>query len=189
MLPLVLLGLLLPAVAQDGAPAQAQERPRPLPAGEAPPRSAPPDAPYSSSRETRSDIPPAPGTGHHRPGPGSTPPVGGVHELRPYNPHRAMKNVEVGEFYLKRKNYGAALSRFREALEHKPNDLHATYRLAETLEKMGDLEEALALYRAYLKILPEGGRFSRDSHRAVERVEGKLKEQAEQAAGGNARSS
>src|SRR3981081_1480251 len=34
-----------------------------------------------------------------------------VEEFHPWNPMKAMKDVEVGDFYFKRKNYRAALER------------------------------------------------------------------------------
>src|SRR5438067_11221923 len=39
-----------------------------------------------------------------------------VMETKPWNPHKAAKDIEVGDFYAKRKNYKAAVSRYREAL-------------------------------------------------------------------------
>jgi outer membrane protein assembly factor BamD (BamD/ComL family) len=43
------------------------------------------------------------------------------------------KDLEVGDFYLKGKNYGAAELRFREALNYKPDHPEATFKLAESL--------------------------------------------------------
>ena len=58
-----------------------------------------------------------------------------------------MKDVEVGDFYYKAGNYKAALSRFREALQYKPRDAVATFKLAQTLEKSKQFEEARAAVR------------------------------------------
>lgn len=69
---------------------------------------------------------------------------------------RAMKDVEVGDFYYKAGNYKAALSRYREALLYKPRDAEATFRLAQTLEKSRQFDEARAQYEAYLAILKDG---------------------------------
>ena len=93
----------------------------------------------------------------------------GVQELHPWNPHKAAKDVEVGDFYFKRKNYGAALARYQEALLYKPNDAIANFRLAECQEKMGNKSEAVNHYQEYLKILPEGP-FSNDAHKALDRL-------------------
>ena len=79
-----------------------------------------------------------------------------VQEFRPWNPMKAMKDVEVGDFYFKRKNYHAALDRYKEALYYKENDAIATFRLAECQEKLGEMGEAQKYYEQYLKILPEG---------------------------------
>ncbi len=79
-----------------------------------------------------------------------------VLELHPYDPHRAEKDIEVGDFYFKQKNYRAAESRYREALDFKPNDAVATFKLANTLEKEGNQPEAEKFYTSYLQILPDG---------------------------------
>jgi tetratricopeptide (TPR) repeat protein len=94
---------------------------------------------------------------------------GDVQELHPWDPHRAAKDVEVGDFYFKRKNYHAAEDRYREALVYKPKDAIATFRLAETLEKLGEVDEARENYEAYLQILPEGP-LSKEAHQALDRL-------------------
>jgi len=81
---------------------------------------------------------------------------GGITELRTWDPHKAAKDVEVGDFYFKRQNYRAAEARYRDALRYKDNDAIATIRLAVCLEKMGILDDARAEYESYLKILPHG---------------------------------
>lgn len=76
--------------------------------------------------------------------------------MHPFDPHKAAKDIEVGDFYFKRKNYRAAESRYREALLYKDNDAIATYRLAVCLEKLDRPDEAQEEYESYLKILPYG---------------------------------
>lgn len=92
-----------------------------------------------------------------------------VQEFRPWDPHKAAKDVEVGDFYFKRKNYHAALERYKEALVYKPNDALANFRLAECLEKTGNPSEALTHYQEYLKILPHGP-LAPDAQKAMERL-------------------
>jgi len=87
---------------------------------------------------------------------GSTGGNGDVIEFHPWNPHKAAKDVEVGDFYFKRKNYRAAEDRYREALLFKNNDALATYRLAVCLEKLDRPDDARQEYESYLKILPHG---------------------------------
>jgi tetratricopeptide (TPR) repeat protein len=93
-----------------------------------------------------------------------------VQEVHPWNPMKAMKDVEVGDFYFKRKNYRAALNRYREALFYKDNDAMASLRLAECQEKLGDKAEAKKYYEQYLKILPEG-EFAKEAHAGLDRLE------------------
>ena len=66
------------------------------------------------------------------------------------------KNFSVGDAYFKGKNYRGAESRFREALEYKPNHPEATYKLAVSVDKLGKTDEAQALYEAYLSLSPTG---------------------------------
>ena len=83
------------------------------------------------------------------------------------------KDMEVGDFYLnERKNYKGAELRFRDALEHKPNDPLATFRLAQSLEGLSQFEEARKTYETYLKLEPNG-HFVEQANKAVERLESK----------------
>jgi tetratricopeptide (TPR) repeat protein len=95
--------------------------------------------------------------------------LGGIQEFHPWDPHKAQKDIEVGDFYFKQQNYRAALSRYEEALYYKQNDAVATYRLAVCQEKTGDSEDARKSYEAYLKILPEGP-FAADAKKALSRI-------------------
>lgn len=96
---------------------------------------------------------------------------GDVSEFHPWNPHKAAKNIEVGDFYFKRKNYRAAEDRYREALFYKDNDAIATFRLAVCLEKMDQPDEARKEYESYLKILPHGPQ-SEEAQKAIQRLQG-----------------
>ena len=96
----------------------------------------------------------------------------GVSEFHPWNPHKAAKDIEVGDYYFKeRKNYRAAADRYREALFYKDNDAVATIRLAVCLEKLDQPEEALKEYENYLKILPHGPQ-SEEAQKAIQRLKG-----------------
>jgi tetratricopeptide (TPR) repeat protein len=100
---------------------------------------------------------------------GSSSGSGDVSETHLWNPHRAAKDIEVGDFYFKRKNYRAAEDRYREALVYKENDATATFRLAESLDKMDRPAEARQEYESYLKILPNGPE-SAAAKKALERL-------------------
>jgi len=97
---------------------------------------------------------------------------GDINEFHAWDPHKAAKDVEVGDFYFKmRKNYRAAADRYREALLYKPNDAVATFRLGLCLEKMDQPDEALKEYESYLKILPHGPQ-AEQAQKAIQRLRG-----------------
>ena len=121
------------------------------------------DSGASSSKNTQIDLSPPTDDAQAHPksseilndeetAPGSS----AVGEMHPFDPHKSAKNVEVGDYYFKRKNYVAAESRYREALYYKNNDALATYRLAVSLEKLARPDEAITEFENYLKILPHG---------------------------------
>lgn len=99
----------------------------------------------------------------------SDPASNDVSEMHPWDPHKAAKDVEVGDFYFKQKNYRAAESRYREALYYKDNDALATYRLAVSLEKLNRPDEAISEFESYLRILPHGP-YAEDAQKAIERL-------------------
>src|SRR5438270_2529376 len=111
----------------------------------------------SSSRENIGDLTPPKDDSKHT---GVDDPMeeaeSDVSDFKPWNPHKAQKDVEVGDYYAKEKNYRAAISRYREALEYKPKDAEATFKLAQSLEKVNAYQEARDDYEAYLIILPHG---------------------------------
>ena len=143
---------------------------------QAPPRSdRNKEAGESSSRDTRIDISPPKNDARDHPGSGdaeSKPPddaESDVQEFHPWDPHKAAKDVEIGDFYFRRKNYRAALDRYKEALLYKDNDAMANLRLGETYEKLNQPDAAIPHYEAYLKILPHGPS-SQEAEKALERL-------------------
>jgi tetratricopeptide (TPR) repeat protein len=157
--------------------AQSQTEKRDPNQNQPPPRSdRDSEAGESSSRDNRIDLsPPKDDAKDH---PNSSAPEadtgedtsGEVQELHPYDPHRALKDLEVGDFYFKKKNYRAALDRYREALFYKPNDALSNFRMAQALEKLNQSDDAVEHYEAYLKVLPNGP-LSEEAKKAL----GKLK--------------
>ena len=136
------------------------------------------EAQESSSRDTRVDTSPPKNDAKNHPDSKAAvadmvgtekPDASDVQEFHPWNPMKAMKDVEVGDFYFKRKNYRAALDRYKEALYYKDNDAVATFRLAVCHEKLGDAAEARKYYEQYLKILPEGP-FAKEAQASLERL-------------------
>lgn len=95
--------------------------------------------------------------------------VGDIDEFHPWNPHKAQKDLEVGDYYFKQQNYRAAASRYQEALIYKPKDADATFKLAQALEKLKQFDDARDNYAAYLKILPNG-KMADEARKALERM-------------------
>jgi tetratricopeptide (TPR) repeat protein len=136
------------------------------------------EAGVSSSLDTRINISPPKDDAKNHPASksavadlevGDSPDTSGVQEFHAWNPMKAMKDIEVGDYYFRRKNYRGALERYKDALYYKDNDAVASFRLAECQEKLGDKTEARKYYEQYLKILPEGP-FAKDAHAALDRL-------------------
>ena len=140
-----------------------------------PPRSDQLAPDESSSKQTQIDISP-PAEDEKQPSNNDSE----LSEFHPWDPHKAAKCIEVGDWYLKQENYRAAISRYQEALEWKPKDAEATYKLALVQEKSGDPTAALANYQAYLKILPNGP-YAEKARKGIDRVKSKATPTAAQA--------
>lgn len=131
----------------------------------------------SSSQDTLIDLSPPPDDAQAHPqssqilmdeGSSGSSSAGG---FRYWDPHKAAKDIEVGDYYFKRKNYRAAQDRYREALLYKDNDAIATFRLAVCLEKMDLPGDARKEYESYLQILPHGPQ-AEQARKSIERLKG-----------------
>jgi tetratricopeptide (TPR) repeat protein len=137
-----------------------------------------PAAQESSSRDTRTDTSPPKDDAKNHPNSSAAvadiepPPAtddSDVQEFHPWNPMKAIKDIEVGDYYFKRKNYKAALERYKEALYYKNNDAVASFRIAVCEEKLGDKTQARKYFEQYLKILPEGP-LAKDAHASLAKL-------------------
>jgi Flp pilus assembly protein TadD len=106
----------------------------------------------SSSNQTKVDLRPPYADEMAHPGSGNVSATG----QEKWNPMRAMKDVEVGNYYYNAGNYKAAIARYRDALEYKPRDAPATLGLGRALEKTKAFDEARQRYQEYLAILDSG---------------------------------
>jgi len=97
----------------------------------------------------------------------------------------ASKSVEIGDFYLKRRKYKAALSRFQEALQTDPHYAPAYRELGKAYEKMGFWQKSLDAYRKYLDELPSAkdAREAKDIHKAIARVQQEIVAEGPSSAG------
>ncbi len=142
------------------------------------PAAPPDDQQESSSRDTRVDTSAPKDDAKNHPFSedavsdlvASPPDTTGVQEFHPWNPYKANKDIQVGDFYFKRGNYKGALDRYKEALYYKQNDAVATFRLGECEQKLGHKEEAKKYFEQYLKILPDGP-LAKEAHNSLAKLE------------------
>jgi tetratricopeptide (TPR) repeat protein len=67
----------------------------------------------------------------------------------------AAKDIDVGFYYLNEKNYVAAESRLKEAVELKPDATPAYIGLGQAQQKLGKTADARQSYEAFLKLTPD----------------------------------
>jgi tetratricopeptide (TPR) repeat protein len=157
---------------KNQAPPRSQEDQQPSPEAN---KEASKEAGMSSSKNTQIDLSPPSDDAKTHPDSGSaimdseSGDNPDVQEMHAWDPHRAAKNSEVGDFYFKRKNYRAALARYQETLEFKPNDAEANFRMAQCYEKLNDPDQAAKHYQEYLKILPQG-LLAPEAHKELEKL-------------------
>ncbi len=70
------------------------------------------------------------------------------------NPLLAEQNVDIGNFYFKKKNYAAAIQRYLEAIEYQPDSIRAYEALTRAYEKNGEPAKAINAYKAFIKNYP-----------------------------------
>jgi tetratricopeptide (TPR) repeat protein len=126
--------------------------------------------------------PPPPSSSAEKPGPSAEksapinpdipPPPPPSAEEKPakqiFDPIGARKSVEVGQFYLKKGNYDAAIDRFNDATHQNTAYAVPYLMLAETYEKKGDSEGALKAYKTYLRLFPNSPERKRVESRIAE---------------------
>ena len=104
-------------------------------------------------------------------------PSGTADETMPYVSPPAWKSVEIGDFYLRRKRYRAALSRYQEAIKTDPYYAQGYLGLGKVYDRIGLKQKALEAYRKYLDSLPSAkeAEQAKDVQNAVARLERQLK--------------
>lgn len=82
---------------------------------------------------------------------------------------RVADDMKVGTFYAKSGNTQGAYLRFKDALEHAPEDPDVRFDLAETAARLNKRDEAVLNYREYLRLDP-GGDHDKASRKALEKL-------------------
>ena len=91
------------------------------------------------------------------------------------NPRQAKKEMKVGNFYLRKGKYTAAVARFREALKWHPRLAAAYFKLGRAYEERGELRNALESYQKYLELEPKRKK-AKKVRKAIARLERELKQ-------------
>jgi tetratricopeptide (TPR) repeat protein len=71
-----------------------------------------------------------------------------------WDPLRAEKDLEVGQYYMKKGDLDAAIDRFQDATAAKPGYAIPFRYLAEAQEKKGLKKQAIKSYQRYLDLYP-----------------------------------
>jgi tetratricopeptide (TPR) repeat protein len=71
-----------------------------------------------------------------------------------WDPLRAEKDLEVGQYYMRKGDVDAAIDRFQDATAAKPGYAVPFRYLGEAQEKKGLKKEALKSYSRYLELVP-----------------------------------
>ncbi len=75
-------------------------------------------------------------------------------EIFTHNPEEAKKNVEVGDFYFKKKNFKAAESRYRTAIKYNTKWPEAYEKLIDLFERKGDFDSAIEVCYEFVEANP-----------------------------------
>ncbi len=86
------------------------------------------------------------------------------------NALKAAHDVEVGDDYNAEKNYNAALQRYQDAVREKPGDAAIHVRLGRVFERLDQVPEAIAQYKAAQQ-MAESGKWSDEATAAVARLQ------------------
>jgi len=126
----------------------------------------------SSSSSSSGDDPSATSPGD-TPTPAGDPPEGtSVHRRLPKvkrvqsDDERVDEDLSISKFYLKDENYEGAYLRAKDAVQIQPEYSATHFALAQVLQKMKKKDEAIAEYKTYLKLDPDGEK-AKDAKRAL----------------------
>lgn len=75
-------------------------------------------------------------------------------EIFVHNPEQAKKDVEVGDFYFKRKNFKAAESRYRRAINYNTEWSEAYEKLIKLFERQGEIDSAIEVCYEFVEANP-----------------------------------
>ena len=89
-----------------------------------------------------------------------------------WDPLRAENDIEVGEHYMHKGDYDAAIDRFQDAIDSKPGYAIPFRYLGEAQEKKGLKKQAIKSYQRYLDLYPH----AEDAEKIKKKIEKLYKE-------------
>jgi tetratricopeptide (TPR) repeat protein len=72
-----------------------------------------------------------------------------------FNPLQASKEIQVGDFYMKKGSLGAAIKRYSEATRWNPTSAEAYLKLGDAESRFKDTKAAKEAYSKYLELAPD----------------------------------
>lgn len=96
-----------------------------------------------------------------------------------WDPLRAENDIEVGEHYMHKGDYDAAIDRFQDAIEAKPGYAIPFRYLGEAQEKKGLKKQAIKSYQRYLDLYPhaeDGAKIQKKIEKLYKEVEKEKKD-------------
>ena len=78
-------------------------------------------------------------------------------KVYPHDPVAARKNLEIGEYYMKRKNYAAAVDRFSEAIEYDKTWPESYKKLIKAYDKKKEYMSAVEACLKFAENNPDSG--------------------------------
>ena len=76
-------------------------------------------------------------------------------QIREPDAAKSKENLDIGNMYLKRRNYAAAISRFVEAIAWQENSIPSHEALARAYEKNGDITKSMQTLEAVIEKNPD----------------------------------
>ncbi len=83
-----------------------------------------------------------------------------VNQPKPLDPLLSEKNLKIGDFYFKKRNYVAAIERYKDSIEYQPDNTAAYLALGRAYEKNGDPGKAIEVYKSFIQKNPDSPRIA-----------------------------
>ncbi|SRR6266404_1981697 len=86
------------------------------------------------------------------------------------NPDQAKKEIQTGDFYMRKNSFTAAAKRYEEATKWQPKLAVAYLKLGEALERKDDPYRAAQAYKKFVELAP-GDKKSKELMKKIEKLE------------------